>query len=103
MISDESIILMFKAFFQYKPLYVSQFKLNIDTDVKRNRNYPRKNAMGRLKHYIHSFKVNFIFISACDYCPDYCEKWLKDLENQCISAIEEVYIKYGKKKKQAQV
>ena len=103
MISDESIILIFKAFFQYKQLYISQFKTNIDTDVKRDKNYPRKNAMERLKHYIHSFEVNFVYISARDYCPDFCEKWLKDLENQCIKDIDEVYNKYGKKKKQAQV
>lgn len=103
MISDDSIILIFKAFFQYKPLYVTQFRNNIDVDVKRNRDYPRKNANERLKFYINGFKANFVYVSAYDYCPDYCEKWLKDLEKQCVKAIDEVYIKYGKKKKQAQV
>lgn len=101
--TEDSIILLFKAFFGYKSTYISYFHQKIIRAANGSVDYSRKNANDRLDRYINTLQSNFFYVEAYDRCPDFCNRWLNDIKSECEKVIDEVLLKYGKKKKQAKI
>lgn len=101
--TEDSVLLMFKAFFGYKGTYISYFRQKIISAANGSAGYSRKNAIDRLDRYINSLRSNFFYVEAHDRYPDFCNQWLSDIKSECEKEIDEVLSNYGKKKKQTKV